>query len=115
MGWEAASLAGHLKLGKLIVLYDDNKVSLSAPTNVTFTENVPQRFEAYGWQTLSVADGNDLPAIDKAITAAKADKDRPTLIAVRTILGYGSPHKAGSFEAHGSPLRVEEGNLTKQA
>ncbi len=112
---EAASLAGHLKLGKLIVLYDDNKVSLSAPTSVTFTENVPQRFEAYGWQTLSVADGNDLAAIDKAIATAKAEKDRPTLIAVRTILGYGSPHKAGSFEAHGSPLGVDEVKLTKQA
>ncbi|MEP7286813.1 MAG: transketolase [Chloroflexota bacterium] len=112
---EAASLAGHLKLGKLIVLYDDNKITLSAPTSLTFTENVTQRFEAYGWQTLYVADGNDVEAVSAALDQAKADKDRPTLISLRTIIGFGSPHKAGTFEAHGSPLGVEEVALTKQA
>ncbi|HLY29326.1 MAG TPA: transketolase, partial [Aggregatilineales bacterium] len=112
---EAASIAGHLKLGKLIVLYDDNKVTLSAATDVTFTENVRERFDAYGWQTLHVDDGNDVEAVSKAIEAAWADKDRPTLIDVRTILGYGSPHKAGTFEAHGSPLGADEVKLTKQA
>src|SRR5258708_34936566 len=112
---EAASLAGHLQLGKLIVLYDDNKVTLSAPTNITFTEDVQKRFEAYGWQTLFVPDGKDIEAISKAIEEGKAEKNRPTLIDVRTILGYGSPHKAGTFEAHGSPLGADEVKLTKQA
>src|SRR5258708_35490032 len=112
---EAASLAGHLQLGKLIVLYDDNKVTLSAPTNITFTEDVQKRFEAYGWQTLLVPDGNDIEAVSKAIEEGKAEKNRPTLIDIRTVLGYGSPHKAGTFEAHGSPLGEEEVELTKEA
>jgi transketolase len=112
---EAASLAGHLQLGKLIVLYDDNQVTLSAPTSITFTEDVSKRFEAYGWQTLFVSDGNDIEAVSKAIEAGKAEKNRPTLINVRTILGYGSPHKAGTFEAHGSPLGPDEVKLTKEA
>jgi len=112
---EAASLAGHLKLGKLIVLYDDNKISLSAATDVTFTEDVRKRFDAYGWQTLAVADGNDVKSVSKALDEAKADKERPTIIAVRTIIGYGSPHKQGTFEAHGSPLGADEVKLTKEA
>ncbi|HVO44002.1 MAG TPA: transketolase [Aggregatilineales bacterium] len=112
---EAASLAGHLNLHKLIVLYDDNKVTLSAPTSITFTENVKERFGAYGWNTIDVADGNDVDAVSKAIDAARAEKERPTLISVRTIIGYGSPHKQGTFKAHGEPLGADEVKLTKEA
>ena len=111
---EAASLAGHLKLGKLIYLYDDNHVTLSAGTDVTFTEDRARRFEAYGWHTQSVADGNDLAAIDAALRTAQGEADRPSLILVRTHIGYGSPHKQDSFESHGSPLGVDEVRLTKQ-
>jgi transketolase len=111
---EAASLAGHLKLGKLIYLYDDNHVTLSAGTDLTFTEDRARRFEAYGWHTQSVADGNDLAAIDTALRAARGERQRPSLILVRTHIGYGSPHKQDSFEAHGSPLGVDEVRLTKQ-
>ena len=102
---EAASLAGHLALGKLIVLYDDNKVSLAGATDVTFTEDVRERFEAYGWQTLEVGpeEANDADAIDRAIGTAKADTQRPSLIAVRSTIGYGSP-EAGTFKTHGEPL-----------
>ncbi|HEY9446827.1 MAG TPA: transketolase, partial [Burkholderiales bacterium] len=112
---EAASLAGHLRLGKLTCLYDDNQVTLAAGTSVTFTEDRARRFEAYGWHTVSVADGNDLGAIDAALQAARAETGRPSLILVRTHIGYGSPHKQDSFEAHGSPLGVDEVRLTKQA
>jgi transketolase len=112
---EAASLAGHLRLGKLTCLYDDNRVTLAADTSVTFTEDRAQRFAAYGWHTVSVADGNDLDAIDAALQAARAETGRPSLILVRTHIGYGSPHKHDSFEAHGSPLGVEEVRLTKEA
>ena len=111
---EAASLAGHLRLGKLICLYDDNHVSLAAGTDITFTEDRARRFEAYGWHTVSVADGNDLAAIDAALQAARAETARPSLILVRTHIGYGSPNKQDSFEAHGSPLGVDEVRLTKQ-
>ncbi|HTD37369.1 MAG TPA: transketolase [Candidatus Limnocylindrales bacterium] len=102
---EAASLAGHLALGKLIVLYDDNKVSLAGATDVTFTEDVRERFEAYGWQTIEVGpeEANDVDAIDRAIQQAKADALRPSLIAVRSTIGYGSP-EAGTFKTHGEPL-----------
>jgi transketolase len=109
---EAASLAGHLKLGKLVCLYDDNEVSLSAGTGITFTEDRARRFEAYGWQTLTVADGNDVGAIDRALQSAVADQMRPTLILVRTHLGYGSP-KQDSFKAHGSPLGDKDVKATK--
>jgi len=109
---EAASLAGHLKLDKLVCLYDDNEVSLSAGTGITFTEDRAKRFEAYGWQTLTVADGNDVDAIDRALQSAVADKTRPTLILVRTHLGYGSP-KQDSFKAHGSPLGDKDVKATK--
>ena len=112
---EAASLAGHLRLGKLSCLYDDNQVTLAAGTSVTFTEDRARRFEAYGWHTVSVADGNDLGTIDAALQAARAETGRPSLILVRTHIGYGSPHKQDSFEAHGSPLGVDEVRLTKQA
>ena len=111
---EAASLAGHLQLGKLIYLYDDNRVTLSAGTDITFTEDCAGRFEACGWHTQSVEDGNDLAAIDRALRVARDERRRPSLILVRTHLGYGSPHKQDTFEAHGSPLGVEEVRLTKQ-
>ena len=111
---EAASLAGHLKLGKLICLYDDNCISLAASTELSFTEDRGARFEAYGWQVETVADGNDLEALSGAITRARADLERPSLILVRTHLGYGSPGKQDSFEAHGAPLGGEEVRLTKE-
>jgi transketolase len=111
---EAASLAGHLKLGKLIYLYDNNHISLDGPTSWTFTENVGQRFEAYGWHVQEVSDGNDVEAIDAAIRAAQAETGRPSLIMVRTIIGYGSPNKAGTSAAHGSPLGADEVALTKE-
>jgi transketolase len=111
---EAASLAGHLQLGKLICLYDNNYVSLAAGTDITFTEDRARRFDAYGWHTVSVDDGNDLAAIDDALEAARAERERPSLILVRTHIGYGSPNKQDSFEAHGSPLGVDEVRLTKQ-
>jgi len=111
---EAASLAGHLQLGKLIYLYDNNRVTLSAGTDITFTEDCARRFEACGWHTQSVEDGNDLAAIDRALRVAYDERRRPSLILVRTHLGYGSPHKQDTFEAHGSPLGVEEVRLTKQ-
>ncbi len=111
---EAASLAGHLRLGKLIYLYDDNHVSLEGPTSWTFTEDVPARFAAYGWRTLRVDDGNDVGAIDAAIRAAQSAADRPTLISVRTHLGYGSPVQ-DTREAHGEPLGPEKTKQTKTA
>ncbi|MFH0351404.1 MAG: transketolase [Chromatiales bacterium] len=111
---EAASLAGHLRLGKLTCLYDDNRVTLAAGTDIAFSEDRARRFEAYGWHTVSVADGNDLAAIDAALRTARAETARPSLILVRTHIGYGSPNKHDSFEAHGSPLGVDEVRLTKQ-
>jgi transketolase len=111
---EAASLAGQLELGKLIYLYDNNHVTLSAGTNMTFNEDRAQRFEAYGWHTQSVDNGNDLDAIDHALSLARSETRRPSLILVRTHLGYGSPNKQDTFEAHGSPLGAEEVKLTKQ-
>jgi transketolase len=111
---EAASLAGHLKLGKLVVLYDDNEVTLSAGADITFSEDRARRFEAYGWQAIRVEDGNDVEAIDRALAAAVAETARPSLILVRTHLGYGSP-KQDSFKAHGSPLGAEDVAKTKAA
>jgi transketolase len=111
---EAASLAGHLRLGKLICLYDDNRVTLAAGTDIAFSEDRARRFEACGWHTLAVADGNDLGAIEAALRAARAETARPSLVLIRTHIGYGSPHKQDSFEAHGSPLGAEEVRLTKQ-
>jgi len=110
---EAASLAGHLKLGKLIYLYDDNHVSIEGNTDLTFTEDVGRRFEAYGWHVQRVADGNDLRAMDGAIRAAQAETTRPSLILARTHIGYGSPNKQDSHKAHGEPLGEEEVRLTK--
>src|ERR1043166_4387938 len=111
---EAASLAGHLKLGKLIYVYDNNHISLAASTNLTFTDDSAKRFDAYGWHTQSVEDGNDLNAIEKALAAARNETSRPSLILVRTHIGYGSPEKQDSFEAHGSPLGEEEGKRSKK-
>nr|WP_191964370.1 transketolase [Aneurinibacillus sp. XH2] len=105
---EAASLAGHLKLGRLIVLYDSNRISLDGDTGMTFTEDVLKRFEAYGWQTLYVEDGNDLDAIEAAVRKAQEDRLRPALIEIRTTIGYGSPNKGGTSAAHGSPLGSDE-------
>ena len=110
---EAASLAGHLRLGKLIYLYDNNHVTLSAGTAITFTEDCARRFDAYGWHTQKVEDGNDLDAVERALASARADP-RPSLILLRTHLGYGSPHKQDTFEAHGSPLGADEVRLTKE-
>jgi transketolase len=110
---EAASLAGHLGLGRLIGLYDDNKISIEGSTAIAFTEDVGLRFKAYGWQVLKVEDGNDLNAISQALEAALADADRPTLIMLRTHIACGSPNKQDSADAHGAPLGEEEVNLTK--
>ncbi|MFH1609137.1 MAG: transketolase [Candidatus Bipolaricaulota bacterium] len=110
---EACSLAGHLRLGKLIVLYDRNEVSLAGSTELTFTEDVGKRFAAYGWHTSEVGDGNDLATLDRAIAEAKAEVGRPSLVTVHTVLGYGSPSKAGTFHSHGSPLGEAELRATK--
>jgi transketolase len=111
---EAASLAGHFKLGKLIYLYDNNRITLAGETALNFTEDVCKRFEAYGWQVQSIEDGNDIEAISKAIQAAQNETSRPSLISVRTHIAYGSPNKQDTFEAHGSPLGPEEVIATKK-
>ena len=112
---EVASLAGRLGLGKLIVLYDDNGVTIDGPTEIAFSEDVAKRYEAYGWGTSRVTHGNDVEAVTAAIAAARADGERPSLILVRTHIGYGSPHKQDSSEAHGAALGPEEVALTKEA
>lgn len=109
---EAASLAGHLRLGKIVYLYDNNHISLAGDTRLTFTEDVGRRFEAYGWHVQAVADGNDLDAVENAIRAARQD-DRPSLVIVSTHIGYGSP-KQDTFGVHGSPLKPEEVRETKK-
>ena len=111
---EAASLAGDLRLGRLIVLYDANLITLSATTNVTFSEDVGARFEAYGWHVQRI-DGMDVGAVDAALAAARAVQDRPSLIVARTHIGYGSPHKQDTSQAHGEPLGKEEVRLAKRA
>ncbi len=111
---EAASLAGHLRLRKLVALYDDNHIQLDGPTSMAWSEDVVARFEAYGWHATRVEDGNDVEAIAAAIEEARAD-DRPSLIAVRTHIGFGSPNKHDSQKAHGSPLGPDEVRLTKEA
>jgi transketolase len=111
---EAASLAGHLGLGKLIYFYDDNHVSIEGSTDLAFTENRVARFEAYGWHVQRIDDGNDLEAIKKALVAAQKETSRPSLIAVRTHIGYGSPNKQDKASAHGEPLGEEEIKLTKK-
>ncbi len=109
---ETASLAGHLGLGKLIVLYDDNHISIDGSTDLAFTENVAERFRAYGWQVLE-ADGHDFQSVNTALHLAKANTHQPTLIACRTVIGYGSPHRAGTAKVHGEPLGEEEWRATR--
>jgi len=111
---EAASLAGHLQLNNLVWIYDDNHITIEGETDLAFSEDVATRFRGYGWNTLRVEDANDLAAIDRALKAAAAS-DRPTLIAVRSIIGYGSPNKANTHAAHGAPLGADEVRLTKRA
>jgi transketolase len=111
---EAASIAGQFRLGRLIVIYDANQITLSASADVTFSEDVGARFQAYGWHVEHI-DGMDIAAVDGALTKAKAVDDRPSLIVARTHIGYGSPHKHDTFQAHGEPLGVEEVRLTKRA
>src|SRR5581483_4784759 len=112
---EAASLAGNLQLGKLICFYDDNRITIEGSTDLAFRENVGKRFEAYGWNVIGpLDDGNDLKALSGAIEAAQAESERPTLIIVRTHIGFGSPHKQDSAQAHGEPLGAEEVKLTKE-
>jgi transketolase len=111
---EAASLAGHLHLGKLIYLYDQNHISLAGGTDVSFTENVAERFDAYGWHTRPVPDGNDTEEVARAIEEARAETTRPSLILVRTHIGFGSPSKHDNFSAHGNPLGEEELQATKK-
>ena len=111
---EAASLAGTLRLGKLIYLYDDNDISIEGNTDITFAENVKQRFQAYGWQVIGPIDGMDPENVDSAIGRAQAEKGRPSLIICRTVIGYGSPNKEGTASAHGEPLGDEEIRLTKE-
>ncbi|MEH7345990.1 transketolase [Bacillus sp. JJ1532] len=112
---EAASLAGHLNLGRLIVLYDSNDISLDGDLNKSFSESVEQRFKSYGWQYLRVEDGNDLTEIANAIEEAKLDVNHPTLIEVKTVIGYGSPNKSGKSDVHGAPLGADELKLTKES
>ncbi|WP_026559104.1 transketolase [Bacillus sp. J37] len=112
---EAASLAAHLKLGRLVVLYDSNDISLDGDLDRSFSENVEQRFTAQGWQVIRVEDGNDLNEISSAIEQAKQDLNRPTLIEVKTTIGFGSPNKSGKSASHGSPLGADEIKLTKEA
>ena len=112
---EVASLAGHLRLGKLIGFYDDNHITIEGDTSLAFGEDVGARYEAYGWQVQHVDDGNDLEALDQAIRSAKAATDRPSLIVMRTHIAFGSPNKVDTAGAHGSPLGKDEIQLTKQA
>ncbi len=112
---EASSYAGHLKLGKLIGFYDDNHITIEGNTELTFSDDTAKRFEAYHWHVQRVNDANDLDALDKAIVAAKAVTDRPSLIVIRSHIGFGSPNKHDTAEAHGSPLGADEIKLTKEA
>src|SRR5579872_717604 len=111
---EAASLAGYLRLGNIVYLYDDNHISIEGNTNITFTEDVAKRFESYGWHVQVLEDGNDIAAIDKAVKNARQETSRPSLIKVRTHIAYGSPNKHDTAGAHGSPLGADEVKLVKQ-
>jgi len=112
VGQEAVSLAGHLKLGKLVLVWDDNQISIDGPTSLSFTDDIPAKFAACGWRVLR-ADGHDAASIDAALTEAKAADDRPVLIALKTVIGFGSPKKAGTSAAHGAPLGAEEAAAAK--
>ena len=114
VGAEAASLAGTLGLGKLILIYDDNQISIEGDTDIAFLEDVPRRFEAYGWQVVDGLDGNDLDAVSAAIAEAKSETGKPSLIVCRTVIGYGSPNKAGTAGVHGAPLGDDEVELTRR-
>jgi transketolase len=111
---EAASFAGHFKLGKLIGFYDDNKVTIDGSTDLTYSDDAVKRFEAYGWHVQRVDDGNDLEAMHRAIEAAKAVTDRPSLVVLRTVIGYGNPKRQGTSKAHSDAFGVEEVKLTKE-
>ncbi|MBU2535340.1 MAG: transketolase [Chloroflexi bacterium] len=111
---EAASIAGNLRLGKLIYLYDDNGISIEGNTDITFTEDIAERFQAYGWQVIGPVNGFDIDSVESAIQEAQAEKNRPSLIICRTVIGYGSPNKAGMAAAHGEPLGEDEVRLTKK-
>jgi transketolase len=111
---EACSLAGHLRLGRLIGIYDDNHITIDGKTDLTFSDDTARRFESYGWHVERVSDGNDLGALDAALAAARRIDDRPSLVMVRTHIAYGSPHKQDTPEAHGAPLGAAEVQLTKQ-
>jgi len=115
ISYEAMSMAGHMKLGKLVVLYDSNDISLDGELNVSFSEDVKKRVESAHWHYLRVEDGNDIEAITEAIQSAKENTDQPSLIEIRTIIGFGSPKVAGTNKAHGAPLGAEEGKVTKKA
>ncbi|GAA3318680.1 hypothetical protein GCM10020331_022470 [Ectobacillus funiculus] len=112
---EAASLAGHLKLGRLVVLYDSNDISLDGDLHMSFSESAADRFKAYGWQVIRVEDGNDIHALAKALAEARENEEQPTLIEVKTIIGYGSPNKGGTSDSHGSPLGKAENQACKGA
>jgi transketolase len=114
IGQEAISLAGHLRLGKLVVLYDDNQITIDGPTSISFSDDIPMRFAASGWH-VQTADGHDANAVDVALSAAKAERDRPSLIALKTLIGFGAPTKAGSHECHGAPLGKVEVAAAKEA
>jgi len=111
---EAASMAGNLRLGKLIYLYDDNSISIEGKTDITFTEDITRRFQAYGWQVIGPVDGFDIASVENAIREAQADKEHPSLVVCKTVIGYGSPNKAGKASAHGEPLGEDEVRLTKK-
>ena len=112
---EAAELAGHQRLGKLVWIFDDNEVTIEGATDLATSTDQPTRFESYGWHVERVADGNDIPLLDAALRRARQEEDRPSLIALRTTIGWGSPNKAGSADAHGAPLGPEEVEATKEA
>ncbi|GEN45009.1 transketolase [Alkalibacillus haloalkaliphilus] len=111
---ESASLAGHLKLGKLIVMYDSNDISLDGDLDRSFSESVEDRYKSYGWQVIRVEDGNDTEAIERALEEAKANTEQPTMIEVKTVIGYGSPNKSGKADSHGAPLGEDELKLAKE-
>ena len=111
---EAASMAGNLRLGKLIYLYDDNGISIEGKTDITFTEDISKRFQSYGWQVIGPVDGFDLDAVESALREVQADSERPSLVICRTVIGYGSPNKAGKASAHGEPLGEDEVKLTRK-
>ncbi len=115
IGYEAASIAGHLKLSNLCWIYDDNHITIEGDTDLTFSEDVAKRFDALGWNVLRVGDANDLDAIDDALRQFQATTDRPTIIVLRSVIGYGSPNKANTHGAHGTPLGADEIKLTKEA